>query len=524
MKLLCVYPPFPASYWGMEYSRHMVDKAGQLPPLGLLTVAALVPREWEVRLCDMQVEPLCEADLAWADVVFLSGMLVQRAALVGVARRARAAGKTVVCGGPYASALPDEVEPEVDCVVVGEAEELMPTLCAALAGDRAALPRRFTAPRRPDVALSPLPRFELLGSRRYHSMGVQWSRGCPFSCEFCDIIELYGRVPRMKSAAQLLAELDVIHRIGHRGAVFIVDDNFIGNKGAAKTLLRALAAWMAARGHPFDLYTEASINLAQDEELMQLMVAAGFSQVFVGIETPSKEALRETHKLQNAKVDLDAAVATIAAHGIEVMAGFIVGFDADDGAGVARQREWILRSPIPLAMSGLLMALPGTQLERRLDRQGRLRRRSGGDNFARSNFETRHDEVEILEQYARLLEDIYEPRNFYARGARSMELCPKDPRSYRRPFADGMRFLFASLWHQGVRGPNRGAYWRFLLRTLLRSPRRIGRAVALAIQEAHFYRYTHDDVLPALRRAIAVARAEAAAALPAPSATAATAA
>ncbi|MBI5482119.1 MAG: DUF4070 domain-containing protein, partial [Deltaproteobacteria bacterium] len=382
---------------------------------------------------------------------------------------------------------------------------------AALAAGRHALPRRLTAPRRPDVARSPLPRFDLLGSRRYHSMGVQWSRGCPFTCEFCDIIELYGRVPRFKGEAQLLAELEAIRRIGHRGAVFIVDDNFIGNKAAAKGLLRALAAWMAARGHPFDLYTEASINLARDEELLDLMVAAGFSQVFIGIETPSKEALRETHKLQNARVDLDAAVQTIAAHGIEVMAGFIVGFDADDGAAVSRQREWILRSPIPLAMSGLLMALPGTQLDRRLRREGRMRERSGGDNFARPNFVTRHDEAEILEQYARLLEDIYEPRNLYARGSRSLELCPTDPRRYRRPFVDNMRFLFASLWHQGVRGRNRAEYWRFLGRTLLRSPQRIGRAVALAIQEAHFYRYTHEDVLPALRRAIAAARGEAAA-------------
>jgi radical SAM superfamily enzyme YgiQ (UPF0313 family) len=510
MKILCVHPPFAASYWGMEYSRCMVDKAGQLPPLGLLTVAALLPRAWEVRLCDMQVEPLRDADLAWADVVFLSGMLVQRAALLGVARRARAAGKTVVCGGPYASALPDEVEPEVDCVVVGEAEELMSTLCAAIAAGQ--LPRRLVAERRPDVALSPLPRYELLGSRRYHSMGVQWSRGCPFSCEFCDIIELYGRKPRYKTEVQLLAELDAIYKIGHRGAVFIVDDNFIGNKAAAKSLLRALKAWMAARGCPFDLYTEASINLAEDDELLDLMVAAGFSQVFIGIETPSKEALRETHKLQNAKVDLDAAVRTIAARGLEVMAGFIVGFDADDGAAVARQREWILRSPIPLAMSGFLMALPGTQLERRLKREGRLRHGAGGDNFSRPTFVTRHDEAELLEAYAQLLEEIYEPRNLYARGSRSMDLCPKDPRAYRRPFADNMRFLFASIWFQGLRGRHRAEYWRFLARTLLRSPGRIGRAVALAIQEAHLYRYTHDDVLPALRRAIAAARAEAAAA------------
>lgn len=508
MNVLCVYPPFAPSYWGMEYSRRMVDKAGQLPPLGLLTVAALLPREWAVRLCDMQVEPLRDADLAWADVVFLSGMLVQREALVAVARRARAAGKRVVCGGPYASALPDEVEPEVDCVVVGEAEELMATLCAALAAGE--LPRRLVAPRRPDLAASPLPRYELLGKRRYHSMGVQWSRGCPFSCEFCDIVELYGHRPRFKTEAQLLAELDAIHALGHRGAVFIVDDNFIGNKGAAKSLLRALRDWMVARGHPFDLYTEASINLAEDGELLDLMVAAGFSQVFIGIETPSKEALRETHKLQNARVDLDAAVAAISARGIEVMAGFIVGFDADDGAAVARQRDWILRSPIPLAMSGLLMALPGTRLEGRLKREGRLRQGAGGDNFSRPNFVTRGDEVELLEAYARLLEEIYEPRNLYARGGRSLDLCPKDPRAYRRPFADNMRFLFASLWYQGVRGGHRAEYWRFLGRTLLRSPGRIGRAVALAIQEAHLYRYTHDDVLPALRRAIAAARAEAA--------------
>jgi radical SAM superfamily enzyme YgiQ (UPF0313 family) len=512
MRVLLVYPQFPITYWGAEHTRRFTKKRGFLPPLGLITVAAMLPRDWEVRLCDMNVRALTDAELEWADVVFVTGMLVQRDGLHEVARRARAHGALVVAGGPYATSRPDLVEPAVDCVVVGEAEDLMETLAAALAAGPAALPRRLEAPARPAMSHSPVPRYDLLELDAYLTLGVQWSRGCPFCCEFCDIIELFGRVPRLKSPAQLLAELDAIYALGFRGSIFLVDDNFIGNKNEVKRLLPPLTAWMRAHDHPFDFFTEASVNLAADVPLIDAMVAAGFSMVFLGIETPSEEALRAAHKLQNVRLDLDEAVRTIVGHGLEVMAGFIVGFDSDDHATLARQREWIARSPIPLAMTGMLMALPGTQLERRLTAEGRLRGEASGDNFLRTNFATRIDELDLLEGYARLLEEIYDPAGFFDRAARALELSPTEHLRFKRPWRHAYACFLRSLVGQGVLGSYRGAYWRYLGRVLRRAPHRFTRAVGLAIHGEHFIRYTREEVLPRLRREIARLRAERAAA------------
>ncbi|HEX8951147.1 MAG TPA: radical SAM protein, partial [Polyangia bacterium] len=389
MRVLLVYPSFPKTYWGAEHSLALTGKKSMLPPLGLITVAALLPPSWPVRLADLNVCPLDPADLDWADVVFVSGMLVQKESLHAVARLARARGKRVVAGGAYASTSPDALAPEVDCVVVGEAEELMATLVEALEAD--ALPARLEADEYPDVKTVPTPRYELLDVSAYQSIGVQWSRGCPFNCEFCDIIEIFGRRARTKTPAQLCTELDAVFATGFRGSLFIVDDNFIGNKVEARRLLGPLAAWMRAHGDPFYLYTEASLNLATDDALIDAMVDAGFNSVFIGIETPSDEALRHTQKLQNTTIDAAEAVRKLNARGIEVMAGFIVGFDTDDADAVERQRAWIGQSPIPLAMVGILIALPGTQLERRLEREGRLVHESGGDNFMRTNFVTTLD-------------------------------------------------------------------------------------------------------------------------------------
>jgi radical SAM superfamily enzyme YgiQ (UPF0313 family) len=503
MRVLCVYPSFPKTYWGAEYSLALTGKKSMLPPLGLLTVAALLPPGWLVRLCDLNLRPLDPADLEWADVVFISGMLIQRDSLHAVARAARARGKPVVAGGAYASTSPDALAPEVDCVVVGEAESLMPELVAAL--ERGSLPPRLEAPEYPDVKTVPVPRYDLLEIAAYQSIGVQWSRGCPFNCEFCDIIEIFGRRARTKTPAQLLAELDAIYATGFRGSVFVVDDNFIGNKIEARRLLGPLAAWMRAHGDPFYLYTEASLNLATDDALVDAMVAAGFSTIFIGIETPSEEALRHTQKLQNTTVDAEAAVRKLTARGLEVMAGFIIGFDTDDAAAIERQRMWIARSAIPLAMVGILIALPGTQLERRLAREGRLLYDSGGDNFMRTNFVTTLDEVTLLEGYARLLAEIYSPEGFYARALRSLELCPVDPSPFRFSLEVVLTCLARSLWWQGVRGRHRAAYWRFLARALWRTPRRVSRAVGMAINAEHMIRYTEEEVLPRLRASLAEA-------------------
>jgi radical SAM superfamily enzyme YgiQ (UPF0313 family) len=504
MRVLCIYPSFPKTYWGSEYSLDLTGRKSILPPLGLLTVAALLPREWEIELADLNITPLDPARLEWADVVFLSGMLIQRQSMLAVARAARARGKPVVVGGAYASTSPDAIAPEVDCVVVGEAEGLIATLVDAIT--RGELPARLEADEYPDVTTVPPPRFDLIDISAYQSIGVQWSRGCPFNCEFCDIIEIFGRRPRTKTVPQLLAELDAIYATGFRGSIFLVDDNFIGNKVEARRLLGPLGEWTRAHNHGFFYYTEASLNLASDDGLIDSMVAAGFSAVFIGIETPAPEALRHTQKLQNTTIDAAEAVRKLTARGLEVMAGFIVGFDTDDAGAVERQREWIAAAPIPLAMVGILIALPGTQLARRLEREGRLLYESGGDNFVRTNFITKLDEVELLAGYRKLLAQIYSPEAFFARALQSLELCPVDPCPFRYALRYQVECLARSFWLQGVRWRHRGAYWRFLGRALVRTPRRFPRAIGLAINAAHMIRYTEDHVLPELDRGMDEAR------------------
>jgi radical SAM superfamily enzyme YgiQ (UPF0313 family) len=508
MKVLCISPVFPETYWGHERTLEFIGKQSILPPLGLLTVAAMLPQEWEVRLCDMNVRSLKDADLAWADVVFLTGMLVQRPAMLDVAARARATGKTVVAGGPHATATPDAIAPYVDSIVIGEAEDQIAPLCKALLGDRAALPARFESTKRPDLKQVPIPRYDLLDIKAYHAIGVQWGRGCPFSCEFCDIVELFGRKPRTKQPAQFCRELDAILATGFRGSVFVVDDNFVGNRKETMGLLAPLTEWMQAHKFPFQFFTEASVDLAGCKDLMAGMVAAGFDCVFVGIETPSREALRESHKGQNLNVDLNAAIETLIRSGLDVTAGFIMGFDADDGAALDRQREWVLRSPIPQAMIGILTALPGTQLERRLTREGRLLERASGETFGRANFKTKVPESTLLETYRATLQQIYSAEEYFARCLRALCLRPRVASHFSLPWRYALRCVVSSMWRQGVRGKYRKAYWRFLGQTLRHAPGRLARAIALAVAGEHMIRYTEEAVLPRLADAIKEVRHE----------------
>jgi len=507
MKILCVYPAFPRTYWGHEDSLRLMGKRSLLPPLGLLTVAAMLPKDWDVRLCDLNVRPLAPGELQWADTVFLSGMLVQRDSLLEVAAQARAAGKVVVVGGPVATTSPELLTPYADCVVSGEAEELMAPLCEALARGTG-LPAHMAAPRRPDLGILPPPRYDLLDVKAYHSLSVQWSRGCPFNCEFCDIIEVFGRHPRTKSPAQLCGELEALLATGFRGTVFLSDDNLVGNKAETLRLLIVLRKWMEDHHFPFQFYSEASINLAASDELMKAMVRAGFDSVFVGIETPSTEALRETHKAQNLAVNLHEAVEKLVRGGLDVSAGFIVGFDSDDAAALERQREWIAQSCIPQAMVGILGALPGTQLERRLIREDRMLERSSGETFGRANFRTKMDEIELLDSYRRLLAAVYSPAAYFERVNRVLELRPRSDSHFSLPWLYALRCVASSMLRQGLLGRYRGAYWRFLGRAIWRTPRRLARAFSLAISGEHMIRYTAEDVLPRLSLAIEQVRSE----------------
>lgn len=496
MNALLVYPTFPRSYWGQEYTHPLTGRRAVVPPLGLITVAALLPAHWHLRLVDTNIEPLTDDALAWANVVMLSAMRVQAASLHELVARAHAAGKPVVVGGPYVTTDPDACA-DVDHRVLGEAEEVVPDLARALEERHA--PALMRAPGRPAMADSPVPRFDLLRVDCYDAIGVQFSRGCPYTCEFCDIIELFGRVPRTKAPERLTQELDAVLATGFRGGVFLVDDNLIGDKAAALRLLAHLAGWSRRHSYPFDFFTEASINLAEDDALIEALVDAGFSSVFIGVETPSVEALAQTRKSPNLRSDMQQAVEKLTRRGLEVMAGFIVGFDTDDETIFERQHAFIAAAPIARAMVGILTALPGTQLWRRLEREGRLSGDSTGDVAYRPNFRTTMPEDVLVRGYARLLARLYEPRAYFERALYTIELQRDAPRSpYHRPLSWGLGILARSLWLQGVLSAYRREYWRFLLLVLRRMPREFAHAVGLAVIGEHMIRYTYEDVLPRL--------------------------
>jgi radical SAM superfamily enzyme YgiQ (UPF0313 family) len=487
-RALLVYPEFPDTYWSFRHAIAFEGKRAAFPPLGLMTVAALLPERWERRLVDMNVRRLTDAHLRWADVVMTSAMIVQRDSLREVVARAKALGKRVVVGGPYVTTSADVQE--ADHVFYGEAEETLPAFAAEL---EAGEPRRdYRADTRPELSLTPAPEFGLAELSRYSAMSVQYSRGCPFNCEFCDIIEIYGRVPRTKSNAQVLGELDALERAGWRGMVFVVDDNFIGNKKNVRLLLPELADWWERAGRPFSFITEASVNLAEDDALLADMRRAGFRRVFLGIETPVEESLVEAQKKQNTKRDLLDSVRAIQAHGMEVMAGFIVGFDSDPEDIFERQIRFIRESAIPLAMVGLLTALPDTQLWRRLAREGRLLAESTGNNTDGSlNFVPAMDTARLLEGYRQILRTIYSPAEFYQRALDCLGRVPEEGPEPRHSGAGADAAAFLRLvFALGVRDRERSAFWGYLGQVISEHRDRFAHALTLAAMGYHFRKVT----------------------------------
>jgi radical SAM superfamily enzyme YgiQ (UPF0313 family) len=501
MRALLVQAATPPTYWGYQHSLPFIRKKATLPPLGILTLAAHLPPAWELRLRDLHVAPLVDDDVRWADVVLVSGMLAQSASIREVLARASALGKRTVLGGPAPTTSPDAF-PEATHVFLGEAEGRLGLLVAALEDPASPSDRVLSPPGldRPDLAQALVPRFDLLALDAYATFAIQVSRGCPFSCEFCDIIEVFGRVPRVKSPAQVLAELDTLLRLGARGPLFLVDDNFIGNRRAARGVVDAIAAWQREHGAPFDLYTEASLDLAAEPALLRAMVDAGFTAVFVGIETPSAKSLREAGKKQNLKLDPSEAVRTLTRAGLEVFAGFIVGFDGDDPSIFARQLEFIGALPIPRSMVGMLSALPGTALWRRLEREGRLRSDASGNQFDRPNFAPAMGEAALVEGYRKLLADLYSEEGYYRRCALHLELAPTRPAALR---PGSVAALARAVWRIGVLGSRRGWFWRLLRAGLARGGlAALPKAVTLAILGEHLIRYTREEVLPRLDRAL----------------------
>ncbi|MEZ4250453.1 MAG: B12-binding domain-containing radical SAM protein [Polyangiales bacterium] len=480
----------------MQHGLAVVGRSVSLPPLGLLTVAACLPEELDLRLVDLNAEELHDFDLLSSEVVLVGGMLVQAASMREVIERCRRLGRRVVVGGPAATSSP-ELFDAATAVFQGEVEGREAELLDLVHGRRSGLVRPGPYP---NLSRTKTPRYDLLDRTRYGSMSLQYSRGCPYHCEFCDVVELFGRVPRVKPAARVLAELDALQATGYSGSVFFVDDNFIGNRRAVRELIPELIRWQERNRRPFDFYTEASVNLASDPELLDGMVEAGFSAVFLGIETPSAGSLTRAGKAQNLRLDLRAAVDTLTRAGLEVMGGFIVGMDGEAEGELDAHRSFLRDAPIPMAMAGLLTALPGTQLAKRLTKEGRLRSNSSGDQFGRPNFEPERDELDLLEGYAALLSELYAAPAYYARLRAYLRLAAP-PRHPQWPSARDLHDLVCGIAYF-ARSPRGRHFYPLFVETLFRRPAQLKWVVVKAILGEHLLRYTAEEVLPRLQVAM----------------------
>ena len=492
MNILLIYPKFPDTFWSFSYALRFIGKKSAFPPLGLITVAALLPEQFQTRLIDLNVDALGDDDLAWADMAFISAMAVQRKSAVYVVDRCKAKGLKIVAGGPLFTAQPYDFG-QVDHLVLDEAEETLPAFLADL---KNGCPKQlYRAKEYPDIRRSPVPLWGLIDTRRYASLNIQYSRGCPFNCEFCNITALLGRTPRTKTPQQVVAELDAIYQAGWRGNIFFVDDNFIGNKRCLKEhLLPALIKWRKdKKGCVF--FTEASINLADDPELMDMMAEAGFDSVFIGIETPDANSLTECCKTHNTNRDLLGDVRKIHRSGLQVMGGFIVGFDSDPPSIFQRQIDFIQQSGIVTAMVGMLQAPPGTRLFERLARDHRVSDEFSGDNVdGRTNIIPAMGLDNLIDGYRDIMQYIYAPRNYYQRVRRILKEL-KNPVATTP--ADWQRIL--AFWRAGLRlgilGKERFQYWRLLAWTLARRPRLLSLAVTLSIYGYHYRRVCELHIL-----------------------------
>ena len=489
MNVLLVYPVFPDTYWSFRHALAFEGRQAAFPPLGLLTVSAMLPESWERRLVDMNVEDLWPEDIEWADIVMVSAMIVQRESLEQVVSLCRKLGKKVVVGGPYVSTSSERL-PDADHIFIGEAETTLPEFIHDL--ELGIARKIYQADERPSLLNTPVPHFDLIDMRRYSAMNIQYSRGCPFQCEFCDIIEIYGRVPRTKSNEQMLAELDALKQRGWRGLVFIVDDNFIGNKKNVRLFMPDLIEWSRKNEFPFSYITEASVNLAEDDHLLEMMEAAGFRRIFLGIETPVEESLKEAQKGQNTRRDLLDSVKKIQSYGMEVMAGFIVGFDNDPDDIFDRQVKFIRESGIPLAMVGLLNALPDTQLWRRLEKEDRLLFMGDGNNTdCTLNFVPKMNSDILIEGYKRILRNIYSPREYYDRALECLSRFHKnrvEPRT--STIVEDIRSLSRLLLTLGIRDDERWQFWKYFFNLVRHYPRDIAHGLTLAAMGYHFRKIT----------------------------------
>jgi radical SAM superfamily enzyme YgiQ (UPF0313 family) len=487
LKILLVYPRYPDTFWSFKHALKFIFKKATFPPLGLLTVAAMLPGEWEKKLVDLNITNLTDKDIKWADYVFISAMVVQDDSAREVVDRCKKLGTKIVGGGPVFSVGYEEFgHDDIDHLISNEAENTLPLFLEDL--EKGCAKHSYASEEFPDIKKTPVPMWSLIDRKKYQSMTIQYSRGCPFNCEFCDIVIMNGHVPRTKTADQIIAELDALYDMGWRASVFFVDDNFIGNKRKLKSeILPAITKWMEERKHPFAFFTEASINLADDEELMRMMVKAGFDTVFVGIESPNEESLLECNKLPNKNRDLLASVKKIQNHGLQVQGGFIVGFDSDPVSIFKSQIDFIQKSGIVMAMVGVLMAPPGTRLYKRLKQENRLLPGGTGDNTDGStNFIPRMGLEALVRGYKHVVDTIYAPKPYYERIRTLLkEYEPGNTRRIRISFLH-LLALMRSTWVLGVQEKGRIHYWKLVIWTLLKKPRTFPLSMTLAVQGFHF--------------------------------------
>ena len=491
MRVLLVYPLFPKTFWSYEKILELVNRKVLLPPLGLVTVAALLPQEWEFKLVDRNIRAVTEEEWAWADVCIFSAMIVQKEDLLDQIQEAKRRGKRVAVGGPYPTSVPSEASSAgADYLILDEGEITLPMFVEAIG--RGSASGTFRTMEKPDVTTTPIPRFDLLEFDAYDSMSVQFSRGCPFQCEFCDIIVLYGRKPRTKNPDQLLAELDYLYKLGWRRGVFMVDDNFIGNKRNVKLLLKELKVWQAEYQYPFRFNTEASVDLGQDPELMELMVECNFDAVFLGIETPDEESLQLTKKFQNTRNSLADSVEAITRAGLRPMAGFIIGFDGEKSGSGDRIVRFAEQTAIPTTTFAMLQALPHTALWHRLEKEGRLQDKDGNINQTTlMNFIPTRPLEDIAREYVEAFWELYDAERFLDRTYRCFLMlgAPKCKAPFKMPNWVDLRALLIVIWRQGVKRKTRWKFWHHLFSIFKRNPAVWEHYLTVCAHNEHFLEY-----------------------------------
>ena len=492
MRVLMIYPLFPKSLWSFEKVLELVDRKVLLPPLGLVTVAAILPQTWEYKLVDRNVREVTEAEWAWADVVVMSAMIVQKEDLVAQIQEAKRRGKLVAVGGPFPTSVPEvSLEAGADFMILDEGEITLPMFVEAIErGDQSGMFRSDGV--KPDITTTPVPRFDLLELDQYDSMSIQFSRGCPFQCEFCDIIVLYGRKPRTKDPDQLLAELDCLYNLGWRRSIFMVDDNFIGNKRNVKLLLRELKEWQKSHKYPFSITTEASIDLADDQELMDLMMECHFTAVFLGIETPDESSLAMTKKFQNTRSSLADAVERITRTGLRVMAGFIIGFDGEKTGAGDRIVRFAEQAAIPTTTFGMLQALPNTALWDRLEREGRLLAKDANLNQTTlMNFKPTRPIEEIATEYVEAFCAVYDPEKYLDRTYRHFLIlgAPRIEAPSQFPSLIDLKALSIVIWRQGFKRSTRWKFWHYLFSIIKNNPGQWDHYLTVCAHNEHFLDY-----------------------------------